>query len=102
MKGYTSLIMDSYVKYIESAGGRVVPLIYHHDLNTTLKKLENLNGVLYCGGGAGGDYLDFGRAIFKKAKEFNDKGKYFPVWGTCLGFEDLSMFAAESGEELLS
>ena len=51
----TSFIMDAYVKAIESAGGRVVPLIYDADLNETLKKMEQLNGVFYCGGSADHD-----------------------------------------------
>ena len=25
------------------------------------------------------------------AKEANDNGDYFPVWGTCLGFEALTL-----------
>lgn len=49
--------------------------------------MEKLNGVLYPGGNADGDdYYPFAKAIFEKAKEMNDKGNYFPLWGTCLGF----------------
>lgn len=29
----------------------------------------------------------------------NDRGDYFPVWGTCLGFEQLTVLT--SGEKLL-
>ncbi len=84
--GKTSYIMASYINHLESAGARTVPLIFDGDLQTELAKLDHLNGVLYCGGGAEGPYTDFGKAIFDKVKRLNDEGQYFPVWGTCLGF----------------
>jgi hypothetical protein len=84
--GKTSYIMASYINHLESAGARTVPLIFDADLEGELAKLDHLNGVLYCGGGAEGAYVDFGKAIFDKAKKMNDNGQYFPVWGTCLGF----------------
>lgn len=33
-------------------------------------------------------------AIFNYAKEQNDKGKVFPIFGTCLGFQLLSYLTA--------
>ena len=43
--------------------------------------------MFYCGGGADDDdYFNLGKAIYDKAKQFNDRGIYYPVWGTCLGF----------------
>jgi len=78
-------------------------LIFDGDLETELAKLKNLNGVFFCGGGAGGDYETFGAAVYKKAKEMNNEGNYLPVWGTCLGFENLAMFAAGlSKKEMLT
>ena len=35
--GYTSYIMASYINYIESAGGRAVPLIYDADINKAME-----------------------------------------------------------------
>ena len=32
----------------------------------------------------------------------NDNGEYFPLWGTCQGFEYLAMFAADEGADVLS
>jgi len=72
--GKTSYIMASYINHLESAGARTVPLIYDGDLKTELAKLDHLNGVFYCGGGAGGDYDIFGKAVFDKAKKMNDDG----------------------------
>jgi gamma-glutamyl hydrolase len=84
----TSYIIDSYVQFLESAGARVVPLIYDGVLEEELAKLDKLNRVLLPGGNAdGADYCSFVSAILEKAKDMNDKGIYFPVWAICLGFE---------------
>ena len=64
----TSYIMASYINILESVGARTVPLIFDGDLETELKKLDYLNGVFYCGGGADGPYDVFGKAVFEKAK----------------------------------
>ena len=29
--------------------------------------------------------------LLRLAKEANDNGDYFPIWGTCLGFEAMGM-----------
>ena len=39
-----------------------------------IKKLENLNGVFYCGGDGSPEYLEFGRKVYSKAKSLNDAG----------------------------
>lgn len=36
--------------------------------------------------------------MFNKIKEYNDNGTYYPAWGTCLGFEDFVIYAADAGE----
>jgi gamma-glutamyl hydrolase len=94
-KGYNSYMMATYVDFIESAGARVVPLILGEPEEVILEKLSKVNGVLFPGGN--GDYLEFGRFIYSKLKEFNDNGTFFPAWGTCLGFEDLAIYAADEG-----
>lgn len=72
-KGYTSEMVASYVQFIESAGGRVVPLKYDDNLDYNLKKLEKLNGILLMGGGlSGGPYVDFAYEVYKKVKSLND------------------------------
>lgn len=85
---YDSYIMAAYVKFMEAAGARVVPLVMGEDLDLTMEKMSMLDGVLFPGGG--GDYLAYGQPIYDKILEYNDAGKYFPAWGTCLGFEALA------------
>lgn len=94
--------MASYIYALESAGARTVPLIFDGDLETELAKIDKLNGVFYCGGSGTGDYDVFGKKVFEKVKSLNDQGVYLPVWGTCLGFEDLAMFVSDDADKVLS
>lgn len=43
-------------------------------------------------------YAEAGRYIYDIAKVLNAKGDYFPIWGTCLGYELLGYLAAGSTE----
>ena len=48
------------------------------------------------------DFAKAGIFLVKLAKEANDAGDYFPVWGTCLGFELLMLEAAGGDTSILS
>jgi len=37
-----------------------------------------------------------------KSKKYNDNGVYFPIWATCLGFENMVIYASEEGSSVLS
>ena len=98
-----SYIAASYVKYIESAGARAVPV------TTTMTKEEiedifnSVNGVLYPGGDAPvfhSKYYTNAEHFYNLAVSANRNGDFFPVWGTCLGFESLASIAA--GKPILS
>jgi len=93
--GLNSYVMTAYVSFMEAAGARVIPLVLGEPEEVTLEKLSKLNGVLFPGGD--GDYLEFGRFIFNKIKEYNDNGTYYPAWGTCLGYEAFAIYAADDG-----
>lgn len=58
--------------------------------------------VLFPGGGTyfnqSKGYAEAGEHIYRVAKKFNDQGIYFPVFGTCLGFEFL-LYAANDMKE---
>jgi len=87
-------IAASYVKYLESAGAEVVPLVpsYLKEKGKIEGIVKNLNGVLFPGGSAPmftSGYYKIARIVFDMAKKANDDGEYFPLWGTCLGFETL-------------
>lgn len=43
-------------------------------------------------------YADAGRYIYDIAAESNEQGNFFPLWGTCLGFELLTYLSADGRE----
>ena len=92
-------IAASYVKQIEMAGAQVVPILPSYSLSKKKKLIRSVNGVLFPGGAApvnDSGYFKTAKLIYEEAKKLNDKGNYYPVWGTCLGFETLQLLAAET------
>lgn len=87
-----SYIAASYVKYLESAGARVVP-IPHNFTESKIKEIfQYVNGVLLPGGAAEpltSHYYHHAKQFWDMALEANNGGNYFPVWGTCLGIQTL-------------
>ncbi|XP_053197989.1 gamma-glutamyl hydrolase [Scomber japonicus] len=101
--GKTSYIAASYVKYMESAGARVIPIKINQTLEEYKKIFNSINGVLFPGGAASitsSGYATAGKIFYDLAIEAKDRGVHFPVWGTCLGFEMLTVLT--SGEKLLT
>lgn len=96
-------IPASYVKYIESGGSRVMPI----RLTLTTTEYENIfkkiNGLIFIGGAVDLEMSDFARVakiFYKLALTANDAGDFFPIWGTCMGLQLLTVLVA--GENLLS
>ena len=75
--------MKTYISFLESAGARVVPLIYHGNKAEELAKLPHLNGVFYAGGSAGHEYQMFAYEVFSQVQKNNQEGTFYPQWGTC-------------------
>lgn len=101
--GRNSFIAASYVKFLESAGARVVPVMINKSEEEYTQLFKSINGVLFPGGGVSIESSGYSRAaaaFYRLALEANSKGDYFPVWGTCLGFEQLTLLT--SGQLLLS
>lgn len=91
------------MKGLNTAGARIVPIIFNHTWEENKAKIDKCNGVFYAGGAAvEQDYKDFGKQIFNYVKELNDNGIFYPIWGTCLGFEDLALFASSDPDNMLS
>nr|KAF6326316.1 gamma-glutamyl hydrolase [Pipistrellus kuhlii] len=96
-------IAATYVKYLESAGARVVPVRLDLTDEEYVKLFRSINGILFPGGGVNltkSGYARTAKIFYSLATQSFDDGDYFPVWGTCLGFEELSYLV--SGELLLT
>ncbi|KAB0400754.1 hypothetical protein E2I00_018349, partial [Balaenoptera physalus] len=96
-------IAASYVKYLESAGARVVPIRLDLKDEEYEKLFKSINGILFPGGGVNlmkSGYAHVAKIFYKLAIQGFGNGDYFPTWGTCLGFEELTYLV--SGESLLT
>ncbi|XP_065361133.1 gamma-glutamyl hydrolase-like [Calliphora vicina] len=95
---YYSYIAANYVKYLESAGGRVIPIWIKRPRSYYEDIMSKINGILLPGGAVyfdttkctedlRSDCVQSSKYIFEIAKDLCEKGKSFPLWGTCLGFQ---------------
>uniref|UniRef100_H3D7X7 folate gamma-glutamyl hydrolase n=1 Tax=Tetraodon nigroviridis TaxID=99883 RepID=H3D7X7_TETNG len=95
--GRSSYIAASYVK-TESAGARVAPVMVNQTEEQYRALFNSINGILFPGGGVDlvtSLYARSAKIFYDLAIEANDRGDYFPVWGTCLGFEELTYLTGE-------
>jgi gamma-glutamyl hydrolase len=104
----TSQISSLYYDFINSNNMQAIALNYNQDLESLLKQMEQLDGILLTGGPNLFDlkdykqkglsyyrivrernlkYLTFVKGILDKAKEINEEGRTFIVFGICLGFQ---------------
>jgi len=97
-------ISASYVKWIESAGARVVVVPYDAHESVLSMLFESVNGLLYTGGGQtllfNTTYMQTLQYFYRRAIEENNKGINFPIWGTCQGFQALSILTANDNSVL--
>jgi gamma-glutamyl hydrolase len=84
-EGSCDYLAASYIKWVESAGGRVVPVPFHASHEHIDLIFKSVNGLIFPGGGA--SMSDSAKYFYSKAVASNKAGDFFPVWGTCLGFE---------------
>ncbi|XP_076443116.1 gamma-glutamyl hydrolase-like [Babylonia areolata] len=96
-------IPATYVKYLQQAGARVVPVRAGEPDDYYTDLFSKLNGVLFPGGGVSlteSQYARTGRILYNLTLQaFDGSGEVFPLWGTCLGFELLNTITA--GKNLL-
>ncbi|KAM8885126.1 gamma-glutamyl hydrolase [Spinachia spinachia] len=95
-------IPSSYVKFVESGGSRVMSIRLTLETTEYEKIFSNINGLLLIGGAADLERSDFARVakiFYRLALMANDDGDYFPIWGTCMGMQLLTVLVA--GENLL-
>ena len=102
-KGY-SYIAASYVKHLESAGARVVPIPESFSQQEVGNIYNYINGVLFPGGSTkwfeSSYYKNAVKAVQTSVEAGTSDQDYFPVWGTCLGYEALNVIIANSADVL--
>jgi gamma-glutamyl hydrolase len=100
-----SYLVASYVKFIECAGGRCIPVPYDAPKDELFKLFKSVNGLLFTGGGlelkSGETYYDTSKYLWDLAMEANAKGDYFPLWGTCQGFQLFHVLIANKPDEYM-
>lgn len=101
LSAYRYMIPASYVSWIGQAGGRVLPILLDQSPDYYDDVFARVSGILFPGGNQGIEpadiYTEEGEQLWQLAKRANDDGVYFPIWGTCLGFEELSVLETGDG-----
>eukprot|EP00095_Tigriopus_kingsejongensis_P003580 maker-scaffold140_size315649-snap-gene-2.20 protein:Tk03580 transcript:maker-scaffold140_size315649-snap-gene-2.20-mRNA-1 annotation:"AGAP007890-PA" len=87
-----STVGASYVKFLEQGGARVVPVHINQDDAYYDKMFQSTNGMLFPGGFVLVNNSDYERAAFHMYRRAVASLDYYPIWGTCLGFEQLLIF----------
>lgn len=96
--GSCQYIAASYVKFVESAGARAIPINYHSTDDEIDEVMNQVNGILFPGGSA--DVPPAAKRIVENAMHISSVGGHFPVYGICLGFEWLAL--AVAGQDVLT
>eukprot|EP00897_Mesotaenium_endlicherianum_P005297 jgi/Mesen1/4796/ME000243S03975 len=108
-----SSFATSYVRWIEAGGARVVPIFYDSSAEELDFILQRVNAIVWTGGlvdfnptlsdPEGAKYLKTTSKILSYVIAENAKGKYYPLWGTCLGFERMTQLLAEdpNGDKII-
>lgn len=100
----TSCFHSLYVKWIESSGARVVPIRYDSTDAELLRLVSSVNGILFTGGDTPIIHTDsqyMHAAGFLLNHTVNSKD-HFPLWGTCMGIQTLSILVSEDSSVLES
>lgn len=110
--GNFSEVVGSYVDWVEQTGAEAALVPFDMPWHVLIKVLSHTQALVLPGGAAElvevdknnktTDYMDRIHKIIEWAKLRNKK-HYYPVWGTCLGFEEAVIsFAGNNGKSLLN
>jgi len=98
---FTAYAASSYVKFIESGGARVAPVLIGQPQAYYERLFTQLNGLVMPGGDVdltNSEYGKISRIFWQLVHDHPEQ--YFPIWGECLGHETLATIAA-GGERIL-
>jgi len=90
----------NYVRWLESAGAETVVIHTWYDEDTIKNILSKSNGVLFQGGSRtfnlSSKWEKLNSYIFEMVKSMFEAGTYYPLWGTCQGFELIHSLVSQS------
>ena len=104
-KKYFSVCGDSYIAsshmtWLKRYGIKIIPIPY-----TTIRYkyyMKHINGLYFPSGGAFAgnqpSYYNCCKNFLRLAMKENDKGNYFPVWGACMGMQQMMIIADEQND----
>ena len=103
----TSCFHSLYVKWLEAAGARVAPIPFDLPPKNLTELLGSLNGALITGGetdikSLDSPYMRAAGALYDHAHDLHAHGETWPLWGTCMGMQVLSILGAQDPSVLLS
>ncbi|CAG2113023.1 unnamed protein product, partial [Medioppia subpectinata] len=91
-----SYIAASYVKYLEGAGARVVPIMVNQTDEYYKRMIEMTNGLLLPGGDVDLRTSGYALASAQLIKYAHaNASRPYPIWATCQGFEFLALFMSK-------
>mmetsp|Transcript_3798 Transcript_3798/g.7833 ORF Transcript_3798/g.7833 Transcript_3798/m.7833 type:complete len:375 (-) Transcript_3798:60-1184(-) len=101
----SSYIESGYVRWLEAAGARVVPIPYDAAPSVVQGLFERVNGVLLTGGPAKpleapAPYFATATLLYRLVEEAWARGEVVPLWGTCLGLQTVACIAAGGADVL--
>ena len=89
------IIAASYVKWLEAGGARSIPIPYDAHPSLVQDLFGQISGLLLPGGAS--DVPQSVRYLLTLAMQASESNNdFFPVWGTCLGFEYIAQVVSNS------
>lgn len=92
-----SYIASSHVTWLKRQGVKIVPIPY--TTKNPKYYMSKVNGLYFPSGGAfalnSKEYYKICKEFVKLAMRENDKGNYFPIWGGCMGMQQMVIIADE-------
>ena len=90
-----SYIASSHLKWMNRNG--IDTLIIPHDTTNLKYYFDRIHGLYLPSGGAFAgtqrEYYSTCKKLIQMAIKLNDNGYYFPVWGCCMGFQQMLIIA---------
>tara|TARA_B100000575_G_scaffold294519_1_gene311031 strand:+ start:3424 stop:4425 length:1002 start_codon:yes stop_codon:yes gene_type:complete len=90
-----SYISTAHVLWLQDAGLEVIPIPYTTDKHEWY--FNQINGLYLPSGGAFAmtqlDYYNCCKKFLNLSIEANKKGDYFPIWGGCMGMQQMMIIA---------